>query len=401
MSNANFIEEIGAYVKKHAPFYNICVYSPIIAQAILESASGTSELAIKANNFFGLKWRANRCPSSDGHYIKNGSEQNPDGSYSSSVMKWFSFPDMEAGVRGYFDFINISNYANLKGVTDPETYLRNIKADGYATSLKYVENLMNVIQKYDLTHYDNIEETEETVMKINVHAGHNPDGKVACGAVGLIKESTEARKVKNEVISQLRQLGHTVYDCTVDNGTSVSDVLKKIVGKANSNNVDLDVSIHFNAGANDKTGNGKNTGTEVLIYSTSSRAKTYAINVCEAISNLGFKNRGVKTRSDLYVLKNTKAPAILIECCFVDDKDDVELYNYKEMASAIVYGITGKKVVEKEESNLSTGTEKNTVTGTGEKLYRVQCGAYKIKENAEALKRQLQADGYPAIIVNY
>ena len=67
MSNANFIEEIGAYVKKHAPFYNICVYSPIIAQAILESASGTSELAIKANNFFGLKWRANRCPSSDGH----------------------------------------------------------------------------------------------------------------------------------------------------------------------------------------------------------------------------------------------------------------------------------------------------------------------------------------------
>ncbi len=27
-------------------------------------------------------------------------------------------------------------------------------------------------------------------MKINVHAGHNPDGKIACGAVGLKKEST-------------------------------------------------------------------------------------------------------------------------------------------------------------------------------------------------------------------
>ena len=35
-------------------------------------------------------------------------------------------------------------------------------------------------------------------MKINVHAGHNPDGKIACGAVGLIRESTEARKVKKE-----------------------------------------------------------------------------------------------------------------------------------------------------------------------------------------------------------
>ena len=42
-------------------------------------------------------------------------------------------------------------------------------------------------------------------MKINVHAGHNPDGKIACGAVGLIKESTEARKVKKEVIRRLRK----------------------------------------------------------------------------------------------------------------------------------------------------------------------------------------------------
>ena len=34
-------------------------------------------------------------------------------------------------------------------------------------------------------------------MKFNIHAGHNPDGKIACGAIGLIKESTEARKVKD------------------------------------------------------------------------------------------------------------------------------------------------------------------------------------------------------------
>ena len=44
-------------------------------------------------------------------------------------------------------------------------------------------------------------------MIINVHAGHNPDGKIACGAVGLIKESTEARKVKKEVIRLLRKKG--------------------------------------------------------------------------------------------------------------------------------------------------------------------------------------------------
>ena len=63
-------------------------------------------------------------------------------------------------------------------------------------------------------------------MRINIHAGHNPDGKIACGAVGLIRESTEARIVKDKVIALLRTQGHTVYDCTVDNGTSQSDVLR-------------------------------------------------------------------------------------------------------------------------------------------------------------------------------
>lgn len=60
-------------------------------------------------------------------------------------------------MKGCFEFTNIQNYANLKGVTDPKTYLQNIKADGYATSLKYVDNLMAVIQTWNLTKYDNKE----------------------------------------------------------------------------------------------------------------------------------------------------------------------------------------------------------------------------------------------------
>ena len=178
-------------------------------------------------------------------------------------------------------------------------------------------------------------------MKINVHAGHNPDGKVACGACGLIRESAEARKVANEVIRILREKGHTVYNCTVDNGASQSDVLKKIVTKCNLHKVDLDVSIHFNAGSSDKKGNGKTTGTEVLVYSENSKAKPYAERTAKAIAKLGFKNRGVKVRDNLYFLHRTNSPAMLIECCFVDDKDDVKIYDYKKMAEAIVKGILG------------------------------------------------------------
>ena len=223
-------------------------------------------------------------------------------------------------------------------------------------------------------------------MKINVHAGHNADGKVACGAVGLIKESTEARKVKNEVIKQLKALGHTVYDCTVDDAKNVSANLSGIVSKCNAHEVDLDVSIHFNSGRNDKKGDGDNAGVEVWLYNNSSKAKSYATNVCKAVAALGFDNRGVKYSTGLYVLKHTKAPAMLIECCFVDDADDVELYNYKTMAAAIVKGITGETV----------GT---TDTSSASKLYKVQVGAYSKKENAESMVKKLKAAGFEASIV--
>lgn len=176
-------------------------------------------------------------------------------------------------------------------------------------------------------------------MRFNIHAGHNPDGMTACGAVGLIKESTEARAVKDKLIEFLKGAGHTVYDCTCNNGTSQNDVLKKIVAKCNAHTVDLDISIHFNAGASDEKGNGKTTGVECLVYDMKTSASVYADKICKAISSLGFKNRGVKIDKELMVLNSTKAPALLIECCFVDDKDDINIYDAENMAKAIAEGL--------------------------------------------------------------
>ena len=78
-------------------------------------------------------------------------------------------------------------------------------------------------------------------MKISIHAGHNPDGKIGCGAIGLIKESTEARKVKELVISKLIAIGHEVDDVTVENGLNQNDVLNKIISKINSKKYELKV----------------------------------------------------------------------------------------------------------------------------------------------------------------
>ena len=172
-------------------------------------------------------------------------------------------------------------------------------------------------------------------MKFNVHAGHNPEGKIACGAKGILDESRENRIVKDKVIQLLRAAGHEVYDCTVNDGTSQGDVLRRIVEKCNSRSVDLDISIHFNSGRNDYVGDGSIGGTEVFLYNIAESNKVaiqYGKAIVESIASLGFRIRDdaipdhVKTDSQLYVLKNTKAPAVLIECCFVDDKDDADLY---------------------------------------------------------------------------
>ena len=215
-------------------------------------------------------------------------------------------------------------------------------------------------------------------MKFNIHAGHNPDGKIACGAVGMLKESTEARAVKDELVAILKSQGHTVYDCTVDDGASQSNVLTKIVNRCNAHAVDLDVSIHFNAGASDNKGDGKSAGTEVYTYGENSKANTYAKAVLDKISALGFRNRGLKYSKTLYVLRNTNSPAMLIECCFVDDKEDFKMYDVKKMAKAIAEGLTGKAVDEKEEK--------------AEYRYFVHV-RYKVKENAEKLIKQLEKEG--------
>lgn len=185
-------------------------------------------------------------------------------------------------------------------------------------------------------------------MKVNVHSGHS----LKCrGASGLLDEVNEDRAVKNKVIELLRANGHTVYDCTDDVGATQNANLKAIVNKCNSHSVDLDVSIHLNAGGG--------TGTEVYVYSDSSRAKGYAQRIVNNISNsLGIRNRGVKTSTNLYVLRKTKSPSLLIECCFVDNAVDKVKWDVDKCAKAIVEGILNSTV------NNVTHTEASKPTPT-------------------------------------
>jgi N-acetylmuramoyl-L-alanine amidase len=167
-------------------------------------------------------------------------------------------------------------------------------------------------------------------MKFGIDSGHNcpPD----TGAKGIQLEDNLTLDLGNRVIAKLKALGHEAISCKPSKADTVRESLAKRCDTANAANVDIFVSIHFNAF------NGQANGTEV--FAISETAKNIANYVLNEIVKLGFSNRGVKSGNHLFVLKNTKMPAILVEGCFIDSQKDMNLYNAEAMANAIVKGLT-------------------------------------------------------------
>jgi flagellum-specific peptidoglycan hydrolase FlgJ len=152
-TQTNFITEIATAVNKYKSLYSICVASPIIAQAILESNWGKSQLAYKYHNYFGLKCGSYWTGKSVNMTTK---EEYTKGTLTTIKDNFRVYDSLEDGVLGYFVFTNTKRYSNLKGVTDYKTYIKNIKADGYATSSTYIDSLIKLVQNYSLTQYDDL-----------------------------------------------------------------------------------------------------------------------------------------------------------------------------------------------------------------------------------------------------
>lgn len=145
-----FIETIGPIIQEEAKSRGYKVCSAMIAQACIESGYNTSLLSMKYHNYFGMK-----CGSSwKGPSVNLATKEEYNSQLVSIRDNFRCYPDMIAGVKGYFDFISMSRYANLKGATTAQEYLELIKKDGYATSSSYVSTNMSVVTRYDLTRFD-------------------------------------------------------------------------------------------------------------------------------------------------------------------------------------------------------------------------------------------------------
>ena len=137
------------------------------AQFILESGYGKSELAQNANNCFGMKkslsgnsWSGS---SWDGTsiYTKKTQEQHPDGTYETITADFRKYTCVEDSLADHSAYLlgaknrRSLRYKGIKCMTDYKAVAQLIKEGGYATSLTYVEKLCNIIEKWNLTQYDN------------------------------------------------------------------------------------------------------------------------------------------------------------------------------------------------------------------------------------------------------
>ena len=165
LTEAQVIAKIGALFSADQKKSGILA-SVSMAQFILESGYGKSELAQGANNCFGMKKSLSGntwCGSTwDGSsvYTKKTQEQNADGSYMTITADFRRYSCVEDSIADHSAYLlgakkgSKPRYDGLKGCTDYKKAVQIIKDGGYATSVTYVEKLCNIIEKWKLTQYD-------------------------------------------------------------------------------------------------------------------------------------------------------------------------------------------------------------------------------------------------------
>ena len=167
-----FIAKIGAMAKADMAKSGICA-AITIAQAILESGWGKSELAKNANNLFGMKkslsgnaWKGSTW---DGKSVYSKQTKEVYASGPATVQADFrAYKDWQASVNDHSAYLagakngSALRYKGLVGCTDYKKAAQIIKNGGYATAPDYVEKLCRIVEQYGLTKYNTAVKTEST-----------------------------------------------------------------------------------------------------------------------------------------------------------------------------------------------------------------------------------------------
>ena len=192
-----------------------------LAQFILESGYGKSELAQNANNCFGMKkslsgntW-GNSTWDGVSIYTKKTQEQNPDGSYETITADFRKYPCVEDSIADHSAYLlgamngSRKRYEGIAGMTDYKEVAQLIKDGGYATSLSYVQNLCGIIERWNLTQYDAANAAEPTQVWYRVRKTW-ADAKSQKGAFHVLSNA-KACADENPGYSVFDESGKAIY----------------------------------------------------------------------------------------------------------------------------------------------------------------------------------------------
>lgn len=201
------------------------------------------------------------------------------------------------------------------------------------------------------------------------------------------KESNDVLSIGKAVAAEIRRHGVTV-DETRTSDSTVS--LSERSGFENRNTYDYFISFHRNAFKPEQA-----KGVETYTYlNPGAKSKSLAQRIQTSLVALGFTDRGVK-EANYHVLRETKAPAVLVEIGFIDNTGDNNLFDSKrnEIIKALAKAILAQVGVDYIEPSVSTQP------ASGQTLYRVMAGSYSVRENAEKQVQKLKAAGFDATIM--
>lgn len=239
--------------------------------------------------------------------------------------------------------------------------------------------------KPDWLSYDT-NESEDTDMAKKIFLSPSDQTKNAYAA-GNTTEDVQCGKIATACQAALERCGFSVK-------LMHYDTMANKVAAADAWGADLYVPIHTNAH------NGKTTGTRLFYYSTASEG----YKACQAIFDVlapltPGTSESISAYPTLYEVKNPEAPTVYVEADFHDVAAVAEwiIANTTTIGEAICRGICNHYGVKYVEPASDTTTKAES---TGE-LYRVQLGAFSVRENAEALAEKLEALGYETYITKY
>lgn len=233
------------------------------------------------------------------------------------------------------------------------------------------------------------------MFKIALTAGHYKytSGKRVLKA--LDKNETREWVLNDRIADKVEQLlsayeGYSLLrtdDTTGENSVSVEER----AAAANRFGADIYISVHHNAGI----GGGSGGGIVAYVYTgAGSAAKEWQKDLYDTlIAKTGLKGNRAQplAAANLAECRLTKMPAVLLELGFMDSSTDVPIILSEDYADKCAEAITEVLV-------RRGGLTKKAVEPTG-RLYRVQVGAFSVRENAENLVNDLKSKGYDAIIV--